>query len=118
MGSDLLLPKRLLGAVETLRAEPKNLEAAANVWRLCGSSDGHDVRSAGWVNLAFKECALSSIDGVVAMACAYKELFEATGATPLPTDFDAQLLTAFRAAHLQTSSSAVQWVLDTLKVAK
>src|SRR5262245_15482635 len=116
VGNDLFLPKRLRGAVETLRAEPKSLEAAANVWRLCGSSDGDDVRSAGWVNLAFKDCALSSTDGVVAMASAYQELFEASGVTPLPADFDAQLLTAFRVARLETSSSAVQWVLDTLKV--
>jgi hypothetical protein len=118
VGNDLFLPKQLRGAVETLRAEPKNLEAAANVWRLCGSGNGDDLRSSGWVSLAFKDCALSSTEGVVAMARAYQELFEATGVTPLPADFDAQLLTAFRAARLETSSSAVQWVLDTLKVAK
>jgi hypothetical protein len=118
VGNDLFLPKRLRGAVETLRAEPTNLDAAANVWWLCGSSGGDDVRSAGWVNLAFRECALASTNGVVEMARAYRELFELTGVTPPPADFDAQLLTAFRAARLATSSSAVQWVLDTLKVAK
>jgi hypothetical protein len=118
VGNDLLLPKRLRGAVETLRAEPKSLAAAANVWRLCSSSEGDDVRSTGWVNLAFKDCALSSTDGVLAMARAYEELFEATGVAPQPKDFDAQLLTAFRKARLETSSSAVRWVLDTLKAAK
>jgi hypothetical protein len=103
--------------VKTLRAEPKSLEAAIDVWRLCSSSGDDDVRSSGWVKLAFRDCALSSTDGVVAMAGAYQELFEATGVTPPATDFDAQLLKAFRSARLETSSRAVQWVLDTLKVA-
>jgi hypothetical protein len=114
---DPFLPKRLRGAVDALRAEPKNLEVATNVWRLCRSSDEDDVRSAAWVSFAFKHCALSSTDGVIAMARAYEELFAATGVTPMPEDFDGQLLTAFREARLKTSSSSVQWVLDTLKVA-
>ena len=68
MRDDLFVPKRPRGAVEALRAEPKNLEAATNVWRLCSSGEGDDVRSLGWVNLVFKDCALSSTDGVLAMA--------------------------------------------------
>jgi hypothetical protein len=114
---DLYLPKRLRDAVHALRAEPANLEAAEHVWRLCSSSDRDDVRSAAWVQLAFKSCALSSTDGVLSMARAYQELFEVAGVTPARRDFDPQLLAAFRRARLETSSVAVQWVLDTLELA-
>src|SRR5580700_9589251 len=64
--------------------DPTNGELAHRYWVELASLGGRDTRSGGFVIEAFRGCALVSLQGVIAFARAYRELFEKSGERPRP----------------------------------
>lgn len=102
----------------TLNCDPTNLEVANRYWVQLASFGGHDVRSGGFVIEAFRGCALASHAGAVALARAYRELFEKSGEKPSAEHFDEELLQALktRLPGLSNDDQAiVKWVLASIE---
>jgi hypothetical protein len=102
----------------TLDSDPTNVEAANRYWVELSSFGGHDVRSGGFVIEGFRECALTSDEGAVAFARAYRELFEKNGEEPRAELFDEELLQALktRLHGLSNESQAiVRWLLESIE---
>lgn len=66
-----------------LVSDPSCLDAANRYWNALSSVSGNDVRSGGFVIEAYRGCALASSEGVIALARAYRELYENTAERPL-----------------------------------
>ena len=66
---------------------------------------------------AYRAAAISSKDGVKALACAYRDLFQMSGEVPRPAYFDDQLVVALQAGMAKLSgseSSDLEWLLRSI----
>ena len=66
----------------------------------------------------FRDCALASTEGAIALARACQELFLKTGEPPRPALFDDELLEALRRRLAELSDQErepVEWVLSFMK---
>jgi len=100
-----------------LLSEPSNLDAANHYWNALGSVGGHDVRSGGFVIEAYRSCALASHEGVIALARAYRELYENSGEAPRRELFDEELMLALEArlsALRDDERDNVEWILGSV----
>ena len=120
MSSDkYLLQQKIVKLREALESDPTKVEVASSYWNALASFGGHDVRSGGFVIEAFRRCALASREGVVALACAYKELFDATGEKPNAELFDKELIQVLKARGVtdlrEDDRKIVKWVLNSIE---
>jgi len=100
-----------------LFSEPSNLDAANRYWDALRSVGGHDVRSGGFVIEAYRACALASHEGVIALARAYRELYENSGESPRRELFDEELSQALQArlsALRNHDQDIVEWILQSV----
>jgi hypothetical protein len=108
---------KLVDLKRVLDADPSNIEAAKRYWVALASFGGHDVRSGKFAIEAFRRCALASHAGVVALARAFRELYDKSGEKPRSELFDEELLQALKEPlpHLSVEDQAlVQWVLTSI----
>jgi hypothetical protein len=104
--------KRMLGS------DPANIDAANRYWSGLTSLGGNDIRGGGFVIEAFRGCALASHAGVVALARAYRELFEQTGEKPRVELFDRELLQRLKTSRPELAKddqAIVQWILTSIE---
>ena len=109
--------QRLAQFKKALDDDPTNVEVAIRYWSALGSVGGYDVRSGGYVIEALRQCALDSDAGVIALAKAFRELFDWNGETPRPELFDEELVQALRTrlpALTNGQRSCVEWVLSNI----
>jgi hypothetical protein len=110
--------QKLSNLKKALDCDPTNVEAANRYWAGLASVGGNDVRSGGFVIEVFRGCALASDTGTVALARAFRELFEKSGEKPRAELFDGELLQALN-TRLPDLSNAdqviVQWVIASIK---
>ena len=109
--------RKLIELKKTLDSYPRNICAAHRYWDALGSVKGRDVRSGGFVIEAYRGCALASREGVVAIARAYRELFEKSGESPRPEVFDKELIEALKRQPPELPDNdqvTVQWVLTSI----
>lgn len=112
------IQQELADLKKTLDSDPANVESAIRYWSGLASFGGNDVRSGGFVIEAFRGCALASDAGVVALARAYRELFEKSGEKPRAKLFDKELLQALktRLPDLSNGDQAiVQWLIASIE---
>jgi hypothetical protein len=116
--SDKKEGRQVLELRYAMKGDPTNIEIATRYWRALATYDGkYDIRSGSHVVEAFRETALSSPEGVLALANAYKELFAISGEGPRPEYFDENLTNSLRRSLTELPEeqrSVVQWVLDSL----
>ena len=108
---------KLANFKNALDANPTSVEAANCYWDALKSFAGRDVRSGGYLIEAYRGCAVASHTGVVALARAYKELFETTGDGPRAELFDPELIRALQAQLRESANgdrATVQWVLTSI----
>lgn len=86
----------LKGLKTILISDPPNLDAANAYWDALGVVGGHDVRSGGFVVEAYRGCALASPQGVIALACPYRQLYRSSGERPRVELLDETLTQALR----------------------
>jgi hypothetical protein len=97
--------------------DPTNVEAANRYWAGLALVGGNDLRSGGFVIEAFRGCALASNAGTVALARAFRELFEKSGEKPRAELFDGELLRALKTRLpdlLKDDRMIVQWVIESI----
>jgi hypothetical protein len=112
------IQQKLSNLKKALDCDRTNVEAANRYWAGLASVGGNDVRSGGLVIEAFRRCALASQTGTVALARAFRELFEKSGEKPLAELFDGELLQALdkRLPDLSNGDQViVQWVIASMK---
>lgn len=110
--------QKLSNLKKALDRDPLNVEAASRYWAGLASVGGNDVRSGGFVIEAFRGCALASSTGAVALARAFRELFEKSGEKPRAELFDGELLEALNTRLPDLSNDdqlIVQWVIASIK---
>ena len=90
------IQQKLADLKRSLDSDPTNVELAHRYWLELASLGGRDIRSGGFVIEAFRGCALVSLQGVIAFAHAYRELFEKSGEKPRPELFDGALFKALK----------------------
>ena len=101
-----------------LVSEPSNLDAANAYWDALGAVGGLDVRSGGFVVEAYRGCALASPEGVIALACAYRQLYRSSGERPRGELLDETLTQALRNRLPELSNldkAVVKWVLESIE---
>src|SRR5215469_18507813 len=81
---------KLIKLKKDVDADPASVAAAKRYWLALASFGGHDVRSGGYAIEAFRGCAMASHEGVVALACAFQELYEKSGEKPRSELFDGE----------------------------
>ena len=111
----------LEASIENARArfleDPTDIAHAWAYWTALGSL-GADVRSGQCVAEAFGPTALSSVNGAIAFARAYEQLFEVSGEAPKAAHVSIELQRALQNALQSASSKDAQvlnWVLQCLK---
>jgi hypothetical protein len=112
------IQQKLAHLKKTLDSDPTNVESAIRYWSGLASFGGNDVRSGGFVIEAFRGCARASDAGVVALARAYRELFEKSGEKPRAELFDEELLQALKTTlpHLSNGDQAiVRWLIASIE---
>src|SRR5271154_5238752 len=112
------IQQKLADLKRTLDSDPTNVELAHRYWVELASLGGRDLRSGGFVIEAFRGCALVSLQGVIAFARAYRELFEKCGEKPRPELFDGALLQALKTRLPDLSNGdqeLVRWVLTSIE---
>jgi hypothetical protein len=112
------IQQKLTALKKALDSDPTNVESATRYWFGLGSLGGNDVRSGGFVIEAFRGCALASCAGVIALARAYRELYEKSGEIPRAELFDEELLRALKTRLPDLSSddqAIVQWVIASIE---
>jgi len=98
---------------QTLLSNPTDIDAASRYWTAVGSA-----QSGQYVIEAFRSAALSSQAGVIALAPAYKELFENSGEPPRAPFFDKNLVSVLEIAAPTLSEpdrSTVEWILNSIR---
>jgi len=103
-----------------LQLNPTDLEIAKQYWNSLADPQG-DVRSGEYVIEAFQAAALSSRDGGVALANAYRELYERSGELPRSAYFDNDLVRALERWLLQLGGEeyiTLKWLLESLAQAQ
>ena len=101
-----------------LKVDPTNIKKANTYWIACGNYFRGDIRSGQFVINAFKKCALSSKEGVLALAKAYRILFLMSGESPYKDFFDQELIISIRDAKFllnEEDRKEVQWLLNYLE---
>jgi hypothetical protein len=117
-GDKYPIQERLSNLKKALDCDPTNVEAANRYWAGLASVGGNDVRSGGFVIEAFRGYALASNTGTVALARAFRELFEKSGEKPRAELFDGRLLEALktRLPYLSNEDQLiVQWLIASMK---
>ena len=112
------IQQTLANLKKTLDSDPTNVELAHRYWVELASTGGCDLRSGGFVIESFRGCALASLAGVVALARAYRQLFEKSGEKPRPELFDGKLLQALKTRLPDLSNGdqeLVRWVLTSIE---
>jgi hypothetical protein len=112
------IQQKLSNLKKTLDSDPTNVELAHRYWIELASTGGCDLRSGGFVIESFRGCALASLAGAVALARAYRQLFEKSGEKPSSELFDEELLHALktRVPDLSNGDQAiVQWLLASIE---
>ena len=112
------IQQKLSDLKKAVDCDPTNVEAANRYWAGLASVGGNDVRSGGFVIEAFRGCALTSKTGTVALARAFRELFENSGEKPRAELFDGELLQALNARLPELSNDdqeIVRWVIASIK---
>jgi hypothetical protein len=112
------IQKKLADLKKTLQSDPSNVELANRYWVELASFGGNDVRSGGFVIEAFRGCALASHAGAVALARAYRELFEKSGEKPRAELFDEELVQALKTRLPDLSNNdrvIIQWVIASIE---
>jgi hypothetical protein len=108
---------KLVNLKKELDADPGNIQAAEHYWAALASFGGHDVRSGRFAIEAFRGCALASHAGVVALARAFRELYDMSGEKPRYEVFDEELLQALKMPLPDLSDedrALLQWVLTSI----
>lgn len=98
-----------------LASDPTNLLAAGRYWQALSNYNGQDIRSGRDVMHAYRSPALSSSEGAVAFAQAYRELFEISGETPNAAYFDKDLIHALERWYQRVAGnerSIIGWLLE------
>jgi hypothetical protein len=102
---------------EALKDSPTDLALANRYWlALAGEAD---LRSGSNVIETYRAAALSSKDGVEALACSYRDVFQMSGEVPRPAYFDDKLVMALKAGMAElagSESSALEWLLRSIGV--
>ena len=98
---------------QALNSDPTNLDVANRYWNaLAVSQCGRDVIE------TYRRAALMSPEGCIALARAYRQLFEDSGEGPRAVYFDSDLLYALR-SHLPELPAGdrlvVDWVLQSIR---
>jgi hypothetical protein len=107
---------------EALKDNPTDLALANQYWlALAGdrAKNEADLRSGSNVMEAYGMAALSSQDGVEALARAYRDLFQTSGEAPRPAYFDDKLVMALKAGVAKSAgseSSDLEWLLRSIGV--
>jgi hypothetical protein len=112
------IQKKLADLKKTLQSDPSNVELANRYWVELASFGGNDVRSGGFVIEAFRGCALASHAGAIALARAYRELFEKSGEKPRAALFDEELVQALKTRLPDLSNNdrtIVQWLITSIE---
>jgi hypothetical protein len=94
---------------------PRDVEHAKVYWNALGRIQGGDIRSGRAVAEAFALAAVSSIDGAIAFARAYEELFDLSGEAPRAEFVSPELQRALTAAKRNANpedSKIIDWVLN------
>jgi hypothetical protein len=102
---------------QELASDPANLDIANRYWNALGAWKAHDVRSGRYVIECHRNAAISSRQGVIALADAYREMFNESGEAPRREYFDEDLVRALETAYLELADHervTVEWVLDSL----
>jgi len=104
---------------QALRADPTNLGIADRYWKARAAYKGkYDIRCGRHIIEAYREAALRSPQGVIALASAYKDLFTTTGEGPRPVYFDDDLVCALQ-RYLpelpERERSTVRWILESVR---
>jgi hypothetical protein len=96
-----------------LKEDPTNIKKANAYWDACGNYFRGDIRSGKFVINTFRECALHSKEGVVALAKAYKKLFLLSGEHPYRGYFDEELLKTIKNVNFlnEIENEFIQWLL-------
>jgi hypothetical protein len=108
---------KLVNLKKKLDADPSNIEAAKGYWVALASFGGHDVRSGKFAIEAFRGCALASHAGVVALARAFRELYDKSGEKPRSELVDEELLATLKDPLPDLSGedqTLVQWFLTSI----
>jgi hypothetical protein len=108
---------KLVNFKKELDADHGNIQAAKHYWAALASFGGLDVRSGKFAIEAFRGCALASHAGVVALARAFRELYDKSGEKPRYEDFDEKLLQALKEPLPDLSDedqALVQWLLTSI----
>ena len=104
---------------QSLRMDPTNLTLADRYWNALGRYKGQDIRSGRYVIEVYRNAALTSREGIEALARAYKELFELSGESPRIVFFDKDLIYALQ-EYLrnknQKEEAGVQWILESIEI--
>lgn len=96
-----------------LVSNPVDVDAVNRYWKALGL-----FQSIHYVIDAFREAAISSNQGVVAFAQAYRELFKNSGEPPRAVYFDKQLVQALEARVPKLSEKdrcSVRWILESIR---
>jgi len=67
MASKLIQEQLLDSLRDTFGSNPTNVDLANRYWNALASLDGHNVRSGGFVIEVYRQAALTSKDGVIAL---------------------------------------------------
>jgi hypothetical protein len=98
---------------QALNSDPTNLDAANRYWTALAS-----FQCGGDVIEAYRRVALVSQEGVIALARAYRELFESSGEGPRAAYFDSDLLQALRSRLPELPEGdrrTVEWLLQSIR---
>ena len=112
------IQQKLSDLKKAVDCDPTNVEAASRYWAGLASVGGNDIRSGGFVIEAFRGCALTSKTGTVALARAFRELFENSGEKPRAELFDGELLQELKTRLPDLSNDEqmiVQWLIASMK---
>jgi hypothetical protein len=93
---------------------PRDVEHAKVYWNALGRIQGCDIRSGRAVAEAFGLAAVSSIDGAIAFARAYQELFDLSGEAPRAEFVSPEVrnsLAAARRGATPDDINIIDWVL-------
>jgi hypothetical protein len=113
-----LIQERLLDSLrDTFGSNPTNVDLANRYWNALASLNGHNVRSGGFVIEVYRQAALTSKDGVIALGRAYRELHEESGESPRAAFFDDTLIRVLQTTVQnleEPACSNVRWILESI----
>ena len=90
---------------------PLDLELANKLWNSLDSGINDNLKSGARALKTFHEAALSSQEGMEALASAFMEVFDLTGQAPNIKDFSQELIAAIRNVPITGRSENLQWLI-------